>query len=152
MHRTPQTRRLIVRIAATAAIALAPLAITAAPALAEAPAPNGVVLAEAPAPAPNGVVEDVSRPGRHGHNGFGRHDRGWGRHDRGQHSWNGWFDDGVDWDRGHRNRNRHGWNQGWNNGWNDHGWNHGRGWNRGWNQGHGLPLPRIYLPGTGSAF
>ncbi|MEU1985535.1 hypothetical protein [Nocardia sp. NPDC019395] len=128
MHRTSRTHRFVTRIAATAVIALAPLAITAAPALAE---PVAV--------APSSEVEDVSRPGHFGHNHG--HGRGW-NHDRGNHSWNGWSDDGIDWNRGHRNRHGHG-RPGRN-----HGWNH----DRGWNHGHGLPLPGFFLPGTGSAF
>ncbi|MFI5716202.1 hypothetical protein [Nocardia sp. NPDC051750] len=125
MRRTPRTHRFAIRIATAAVIALAPLAITATPALAD---PVAVT--------PSDEIEDVSRPGRFGHN-HGRH------HDRGNHSWNRWSDDRSGWDRGHRNRHRHG-GPGWNRGWDhDRGWNHGR---------HGLPVPRIYLPGTGSAF
>ena len=133
MHRTARTRRLAVRIAATAAIVLAPLAITATPAFAD----NG-----APVTAENStVVQDVSRPGRHGHgHGHGYGDRG--RHGRGDHSWNGRHDNPIDWNRG-----RH----------HDRGWDHGRhhNWDRGYDRpgyGFGLPFPRIFLPGSGSAF
>ncbi|WP_280420545.1 hypothetical protein [Nocardia carnea] len=125
MRRSSRTQRFITRIAATAVIAVAPLALTAAPALAD---PVAVTASN--------EVEDVSRPGRHGH-GYGH---GHGRHD---HSWNGRHDHGAGWDRGHRNRHRHG-HPGWN-----RGWNHGLGLGHGY--GHGLPLP-WFLPGTGSAF
>ncbi|WP_280438364.1 hypothetical protein [Nocardia carnea] len=127
MRRSSRTQRFITRIAATAVIAVAPLALTAAPALAD---PVAVTASN--------EVEDVSRPGRHGH-GYG-HGHGHGRHD---HSWNGRHDHGAGWDRGHRNRHRHG-HPGWN-----RGWNHGLGLGHGY--GHGLPLP-WFLPGTGSAF
>ncbi|WP_328391906.1 hypothetical protein [Nocardia sp. NBC_00416] len=152
MHRIPRTRRLAVRIATAAAIVLAPLAVTAAPALADNGAPAGIEVQD--------QVQDVSRPGRHGNdhgwNGGGRHDRGWngGRHDRG---WDGGWNGGGHHDRGWNGGGRHdrGWNGG---GWNDRG-RHDNGWNRGWDRGYGqgyglgLPLiPRIYLPGSGSAF
>ncbi|WP_459549853.1 hypothetical protein [Nocardia sp. X0981] len=137
MHRTARTRRLAVRMVATAAIALAPLAVTAAPALAES------------GPAPSAEVQDVSRPGRHNHhhNGLGGGWRDRGHHNHGRHDHN------VDWNRGHRHHP--GWNRGWNRGRHDHGWNHG--WNHGrhdhgWGHRHGLPFPRIFPFGTGSAF
>ncbi|MGW0003460.1 hypothetical protein [Nocardia grenadensis] len=132
MHRTARTRRLAVRIAATAAIALAPLTLTAAPALAD---DHVSVVTDDTTEA-----QDVSRPGRHGH-GYG--DRG--RHGRHDHSWNGRHNNPADWNRG---RNRH--DRGW-----DRGWDHGRhnNWDRGHHRpGFGLPFPRIFLPGTGSAF
>lgn len=101
MRRSSRTQRFVTRIAATAVIAVAPLAVTAVPALAE---PVAVTASS--------EADDVSRPGRHG---YGRHD----------HSWNGRHDHGAGWDRGHRNRHRHGhpgWNRGWNHG---HGFGHG---------------------------
>lgn len=142
MHRTARTRRLAVRIAATAAIVLAPLAITATPAFADNGAP---VTAES-----STEVQDVSRPGRHGHgHGHGYGDRG--RHGRGDHSWNGRHDNPIDWNRGRHDR-------GWDRGRHNHHWDHGRhnNWDRGWDHGprhgFGLPFPRIFLPGSGSAF
>lgn len=101
MRRSSRTQRFVTRIAATAVIAVAPLAVTAAPALAD---PVAVTASS--------EAEDVSRPGRHGY-GHGRRD----------HSWNGRHNHGAGWDRGHRNRHGHpGWNRGWNHG---NGFGHG---------------------------
>lgn len=170
----PRARRVLVRIATTAVLAVVPMAAVSVSALAEAPATSGIQL------------DNVDRPGKgrsdNGHHrdggiNNGRHNRN--RHDHGLRGNN--RHDHSDWNNGRPGRNRPGvhdhgrHDHSWNRGPDRHGWNGRHDHDRGRHDHHYNPprhlppaphllppppppilLPPLVLPfplpGTGSAF